>query len=98
MAPTGPPVQKGAAKAEEKKDTKPKREKKEVDPEESKIPLVEQPDKKAFDEKLEKYHCLMFMIKHVNHEWHLSKKQHRKVIGGCLFSGCNPRSTVPKLS
>jgi len=54
MAPTGPPVQKGAAKAEEKKDTKPKREKKEVDPEESKIPLVEQPDKKAFDEKLEK--------------------------------------------
>jgi len=41
------------APKEAKKDAK-KKEKKEVDPEESKIPGVEQPDKKAFDEKLQK--------------------------------------------
>lgn len=41
------------APKEAKKDAK-KKEKKEVDPEESKIPALEQPDKKAFDEKLQK--------------------------------------------
>lgn len=41
------------APKEAKKDGK-KKEKKEVDPEEAKIPAVEQPDKKAFDDKLEK--------------------------------------------
>jgi len=46
-----------APKAEAKKDAKKKeakKEKKEVDPEESKIPVIEQPEKKTFDEKLEK--------------------------------------------
>jgi len=47
-----------APKAEAKKDAKKeaakKKDKKEVDPEEAKIPEVVQPDKKAFDDKLEK--------------------------------------------
>jgi len=56
MAPSGPPAAKAkpAAKEEKKKDEKKKVEKKEVvvDPDEAKITLVEQPDKKEFDDKL----------------------------------------------
>jgi uncharacterized coiled-coil DUF342 family protein len=46
-----------APKADPKKDAKKKdvkKEKKEVDPDEAKIPLVEQPDKKAFEAEVEK--------------------------------------------
>jgi len=51
MAPSGPPAAK--AKPEPKKEEKKKKvEKKVEDPEESKIPVVEQPDKKDFDDKL----------------------------------------------
>lgn len=48
MAPKADP------KKDAKKDAAKKKEKKEVDPDEAKIPLVEQPDKKEFEAKVEK--------------------------------------------
>jgi len=54
MAPSGPPAAKAEAKKEVKKEVKKKEPKKEADPDEAKIPVVEQPDKKVFDENVEK--------------------------------------------